>query len=171
MELAPGVGGFVRAASLLHRVAMTRRAGFTIIELVVTIVVTAALLTLVSRALGGVQGRIAADQASKTYEALHARARAHAVERGTTVRLSLDTAADTAALSLPDGEVLEMIDFRAELGVDVRSAASNPVVVCMTSRGYGETSCMSFNSTVTLSFTAGRDTASLQLLSLGQIKR
>jgi prepilin-type N-terminal cleavage/methylation domain-containing protein len=175
MELAHLPAEHVRPSeppsSLVNVVPMTRRSGFTIIELVVTIVVAAALLTLVSRALGDVQRRIAADQAMKTYEAMHARARAHAVERGTTVRLILDTAGDSASVVLPDGEVLETVHFQSELGVDVQSGASNPVEVCMTARGYGDASCMSFNGTVTLSFASGRDTVALQLLPLGQIKR
>lgn len=150
---------------------MTRRAGFTLIELTIVIVVSAALLTLVTRALGDVQRRIAADQAMKTYEAAHARARAHAVERGGTVRLILDTAGDSASVVAAGGELLETVYFGAELGVDVQSSASNPVVVCMTARGYGDASCMSFNSVVTLSFASGRDTVALELLPLGQIKR
>ncbi len=155
----------------VNAVSRTRRAGFTIIELAVTIVVAAALLTLVSRALGTAQQRVAADQAQKTYEALHARARAHAVERGTTVRLVLDTEADSASVVLPDGEILETVHFGPELNVDVQSAATSPVVVCTTARGYGDASCMSFNATVTLSFVAGNDQATLQLLPLGQIRR
>lgn len=150
---------------------MTRRAGFSLIELLVTIVVAAALLTLVSRALGNVQGRIAADQAMKTYEAMHARTRAHAVERGSTVSLVLDTGADSASVVMRGGEVLETIHFGAELGIDVRSTASSPITVCMTARGYGDSSCMSFNSVISIGFASGRDTVSLELLPLGQIKR
>lgn len=156
---------------LAQAVSMIRRYGFTLIELVVAIVVAAALMTLVSRALGDVQRRIAADQAMKSYEAMHARARAHAVERGGTVRLVLDTAGDSVSIVLPGGEVLETLHFQPELGVDVRSSAANPIEVCTTARGYGDASCMSFNSTVTLSFASGRDTVSLQLLPLGQIRR
>jgi prepilin-type N-terminal cleavage/methylation domain-containing protein len=169
MELAPRTVGFVRIFPE-QGLLMARRAGFTLIELAITLVVSGVLLTMVGRALGDAQRRIAADQAMKTYEAMHARARAHAIERGTNVLLVLDTSADTAAISI-GGDVIETTHFRAELGVDVWSDASNPVQVCMTSRGYGDASCMSFNSTVRLSFGTGSDTSSVQLLSLGQLKR
>ena len=150
---------------------MTRRAGFTLIELTVTIVVAGLILSLVGRALGDVQRRLAAQQAMKTFEALQARTRAHAIERGTEVDLVLDTDGDSASIVLA-GRVLETIHFRSELGVDVWSnASSNPVTVCLNPRGYGDPSCMSFTSVINVYFGAGSDTVSLHMLPLGQIVR
>jgi hypothetical protein len=87
------------------------------------------------------------------------------------VSLVLDTGADSASVVMRGGEVLETIHFGAELGIDVRSTASSPITVCMTARGYGDSSCMSFNSVISIGFASGRDTVSLELLPLGQIKR
>lgn len=148
---------------------MTRRSGFTLIELVITFVVAGLILAIVGRALGNVQRRLAADQGMKTFEALHARTRAHAVERG-GASLVVDVAGDSASV-VQNGNVLETIYFQSELGVDLRSEAANPMVICMNSRGYGDESCMSFNTTVTLGFVAGDNTESVEILPLGQIKR
>jgi hypothetical protein len=138
---------------------------------VIVIIVGGLILTIVGRALGDVRHRIAADQALKTFESMHARARAHAIERGTDVLLVLDAAGDSVSVRI-GADVIETIHFGAELGVDVTSNAStNPVQVCMTARGYGEADCMSYNNVVTVTFGSGGESASVQLLPLGQLKR
>jgi prepilin-type N-terminal cleavage/methylation domain-containing protein len=170
MELALPAG-WLHMRSPLEGLLMTRRSGFTLIELVIVIIVGGLILTIVGRALGDVRQRIAADQALKTFESMHARARAHAIERGTDVFLTLDSTGDSASIRI-GADVIETIHFGAELGVDVSSnAAVNPVQVCMTARGYGDSDCMSYNNTLTVFFGARGDTASIQLLPLGQLKR
>jgi len=149
---------------------MRRRAGFTVIELTVTMVVAGILLVLLTRTLGNVRQRLAADQAVEVFVALLARTRAHAIEQGATMRLVLDTSADTASI-VRSGAAIETIYFGADLAVDVESDGTNPVVVCMTARGYGDPDCASFSGKVSLTFLAGSDTAAAGLLPLGQVVR
>lgn len=149
---------------------MTRRAGFTLIELTITIVVAALLLAIVGRAMGSVRERLATQQAQKTYEALHARARAHAIEQGRNARVILDVNGDSAFI-VKNGQTVETVHFDDEFGVDVRSAAKNPIVVCMNSRGYADESCTSFSSTIQIGFYSRSDTAAIHIRPLGQIVR
>jgi type II secretory pathway pseudopilin PulG len=149
---------------------MHRRAGFTVVELTVTMMVAGLLLGLLVRTLGNVRQRVAADQAAEVFEALLARTRAHAIEQGTIMRLVLDTSADTASI-VRSGVAVETIRFAADLAVDVESDATNQLVVCMTARGYGDPDCASFSGKASLTFMAGADTVARGLLPLGQVVR
>lgn len=147
---------------------METRSGFTILELIIVILVGAILTTIAVRGLGSVQSRASVRQARNVYASMHARARAQAVELGERVELRIDPVGDSIWLSR-DGAVLHVVRFRSEMGVDIR-AGSNTHTVCMDPRGFADASCNSFESSpLTLTFAQGADTASLQVLPLGQV--
>lgn len=146
---------------------MRRRQGFTVIELVVVIVVAGILIMIAIQAMGAVQHRMASEQAARTFQTLHARARAHAIEGGTNTRLVVDVAGDSVSVRR-GGDALETIRFREEFGVDITGSS---LILCMGPRGYADTDCNSFTSPITLSFTQNGKTESVQLLPLGQLVR
>jgi len=146
---------------------MRHRRGFTVLELVVVIMVGAVLTTIAIRSLGGVQSRMSVRQARNVFASMHARARAQAVEFGENVLLEVDTGGDSIWVTRA-GTVLEVIRFQNEMGVDITGSAST-YTVCMNSRGFATESCNSFNTAVTLGFAQGGETASLQILPLGQV--
>lgn len=142
------------------------RRGFTLIELVIAVLIGSILTSIALSSYGNARGAFAVRGARNTFASLHARARAQAIESGATILLVADVTGDSVYLS--DGSnILESVDFGGELNVDVRAAGN--VRLCMNSRGYADTDCNSFNSSATVTFAAGVDTASVQILPLGQL--
>ena len=146
----------------------TRRSGFSIIELVVVIMVGSVLTSIAITSFNGVSGRFATKGARQTFMSMHARARAHAVEYGEIVQLNLDPDDDSVWLSRA-GEVLETLDFGDEFNVDIRTSTNADVSVCMNARGFADIGCNNFDSPVTVSFLLASDTASVRVLTLGQV--
>jgi len=135
------------------------------IEMVVALVVGAILLGIALQAFGGLQQRMSTGQAMRTFQGLHARARAQAIETGSLARLWVDVAGDSVTLRR-SGNVLETVRFRSELGVDLRGTS---FILCMGPQGYANPDCNSFSSPVTLAFVVGGESESVQLLPMGQL--
>ena len=140
-----------------------RRSGFSIIELVVVLMVGSVLTSIAMTSFNGVSGRFA-----QTFMAMNARARAQAVEYGRTVWLNLDPGGDSVWLSR-GSDVLEVLDFGEEFDVDIRTSTGSDLRVCMNARGFADTRCNNFASPVTVTFLLASDTASVRVLSLGQM--
>ena len=143
------------------------RRGFTLIEVVIVLMVGVILASIAMSTFGGAQDRLAVRQARATFASLHARARAQAIERGQMARLWVDTNADSVWIVL-DGTQIETVRFRDELGVDIQGSMTQ-LRLCMSPRGFAETSCNSFSTTQTLTFAARGYTASADVRTLGQL--
>ena len=137
-------------------------------ELVVVLMVGSILTSIAIQSFNGISGRFAAKGARQTFLSMHARARAHAVEYGQTVRLNLDPGGDSVWLSRR-GEVLEVVDFAKEFNVDVRTSTNSNLRVCMNARGFADTGCNNFVSPVTVTFLLASDTVWVRVLTLGQM--
>ena len=142
------------------------RAGFTLIELVIVLMVGALLTGIAFRSFSGVMGKMAARQARQSFASLHARTRANAIEMGENVSLNVDMDRDSVWVQRGATRV-ETIRFRIDLGVDIQGTGS--LRLCMNPRGFADTSCNSFNTTQTLVFAGGTDTAGVQIRTLGQL--
>lgn len=145
-----------------------RRSGFSIIELVVVLMVGSVLTSIAITEFNGVSGRFAVKGARQTLMSMHARARVQAVEFGQTVKLHVDPGGDSIWLSR-DGEVLDVLDFGKEFNVDIQTSTNSEVRVCMNPRGFADTGCNSFMSPVTVTFVLMSDSASVLILTLGQM--
>lgn len=141
--------------------------GFTLIEVVIALLIGSILTSIALSSYGNAQGRFAVRGARNTFTSLHARARATAIERGTTVRLLVDVAGDSVMIT-SGATTLEKIRFAEEFRVDLQSASGN-LLLCMNARGYADTGCTNFSSAVTLGFRFNADTASVRILPLGQL--
>lgn len=144
------------------------RRGFTLIELVVALTIGAILTSIALSSFGSARGRYAVRGARSTFAALHARARAQAIEAGTRVVMVIDPAGDSVAL-VRGTQRLETIRFHQEMGIGITTSTGNVIRVCMNARGYADTGCSNFNSTVGVRFTQGADTANVRILPLGQL--
>jgi prepilin-type N-terminal cleavage/methylation domain-containing protein len=145
---------------------MQRRSGFTLIEVVIALMFAAILLGVAVTAFGSLQTRMATGQAVRSFQALHARARASAIESGTFARLFVDLAADSVSVRR-GGNVLETIHFQEELGVDIEGEYN--FLLCMGPRGYADPDCSTFSTPVKLAFTLGEDSEVVEILPLGQL--
>ena len=82
--------------------------------------------------------------------------------------MNVDPAGDSVWLTR-DTEVLEAINFNTEFSVDVSTSNSSSLTLCMNPRGFADTGCNSFTSPVTVRFGLASDTASVRVLTLGQM--
>ncbi|MEJ2539794.1 MAG: prepilin-type N-terminal cleavage/methylation domain-containing protein [Gemmatimonadota bacterium] len=146
---------------------MHSKQGFTMVEMVIAISVAAILLGIVTQAFGEVQNRFAAQQGLRLFEAMHARARAHAVEGGVNTQLWVDTPGDSIWL-VRGGQTLEVVRFDDELGVEI-TGSPNYFRLCMGPRGFADTDCTSFSSPASLTFAQGANERSVEILPLGQL--
>lgn len=147
---------------------MTKQAaGFTIVELVISILVGSLLTSMAFGGIKGAQGRYAIRGAKHTYASLHARARAIGIERGTTIALIVDTAGDSAFVFDGSGNT-EVIRFGEELAVDLVSTPTR-FVICMTPRGYADPDCGTTASPIQLEFWQNADSTSVTILPMGQL--
>ena len=145
---------------------MTKKSGFTVVELVVVILVGMALTSIASNALSSAKGRMAARQARNTFASLHARNRAIAIEFGETSRLWVDFDGDSVWIQRGP-TVVERVYFDGDLGVDIQGTGT--LRLCMNPRGFADQACNSFSSPQNVVFAAGSDTTGLQIRTLGQL--
>jgi prepilin-type N-terminal cleavage/methylation domain-containing protein len=148
---------------------MRRRAGFTLIEMVVVILIGSILVGVALQSFQNVQAAMAARSATHMYATLHQRARARAIEMGQTVLFFVDSAGDSAYI-FSDGVVSDVTRFRSELNVDLRSTPTS-FFMCMTPRGYASPGCLGVGlSTPTkLEFWLNADSSSVTILPMGQL--
>lgn len=137
------------------------------VEMVVAIVVSGILIAIAVPAFAGARSQLAVRDARQVYASLHGRARAHAVEFGEMVAIHVDTSADSIWIERA-GRTLEGINVYSDLGVDIQGTTTR-YTLCLNSRGYGDPTCTSFSSAVTISFVAVDETASVEILPLGQV--
>lgn len=140
--------------------------GFSIIEVAMVLMIAAALLDMALSAAAPVSNRLSVSSSRSALVALHARARAHAVERGVMTRLHVDPEGDSAWVS-DAGERIETVDFYETWGVDLIAAA--PIELCMSPRGHADRDCNSFGSTVDVEFSRGGLSAVVMIRPLGQL--
>ena len=142
--------------------------GFTLVEVVMTMLIGVILISIAIKGFGEIGNQTAARSARQTFASLHARARAHAIERGQIVRLLVDAAGDSVWITR-DAEVLEIVRFAEEYAVDIR-ATQEQFILCMNARGFADTDCNSFSTRVGLVFARGTQDYSAELLPLGQLR-
>jgi prepilin-type N-terminal cleavage/methylation domain-containing protein len=145
---------------------MQRRKGYTLLEIIVVIMMASVLITIALKSMNAVQGRTSVQQARSALAAMHARARAQAVEFGQRVVLNMDALGDSIWVSRND-TLLEVSRLGQDLGVDLNGSGIESV--CMNARGFADEGCNTFTSVLWVTFVQGADSASVRILPLGQI--
>ncbi|MEJ2204645.1 MAG: type II secretion system protein [Gemmatimonadota bacterium] len=145
---------------------MSRRRGFTLLEVVIALLIGSILTSIALSGFGNARGRYAVRGARSTFASLLARTRAQAIEAGGRMILFVDVAGDSAFIW--NGQNLETIRFDEELKVDLASEQGS-FRICMNARGFADTGCNSFWSETRLYFRHNADTASVRILPLGQL--
>ena len=141
--------------------------GFTLTELLIVIVISLALTSVAVTSARPAQNRYAVRGARDGFVAMHARARAQAVETGETTVLTLDFGSDRATLTRGK-TTLETVEFGEAMNVDMQGGGTT-MTICMNSRGFGATSCNSFSSGTDIKFVQGAASERIRIYPLGQV--
>jgi type II secretory pathway pseudopilin PulG len=136
-------------------------------EIVIVMIVGIALATMAITAFAPAQQKLAVRSARQTLAAMHARTRAHAIEAGSNVVLNLNFSEDKAWITR-DGTTLETVNFYETMHVDLRGAGAT-MEICMNARGFGESSCNSFNSGTDILFVQNSESKRMRVFPLGQV--
>lgn len=147
----------------------SRNRGFTLIEVLIAIVIAAILTSMAVKGFGATSTALAARQARNVFNGMAARARAQAIESGFTTVLITSAAGDSVMILGQGGNIVENVRFAEEMNVDIR-APSATFRICMSPRGYADTDCNSFSSAFEVSFVAGTNSETIEILPLGQIR-
>ena len=141
--------------------------GFTLLELVIVVMIGFVLLSTTTSRISRTRSILAATGARQAFLALHSRTRAQAVEFGSTARLMIDVANDSAWI-VQGGNTITTYRFAPD-GVDVQSSETGIVEVCMIARGYSEPRCNSFTDPLELTFATAESAKGLVVYPMGQV--
>lgn len=120
---------------------MSKKRGFTLIELIIVILIGSVLAGIVSLSLAGVFQRTALDQSRRMLETMVSRTRAQAIQEGERIELRLDSTGNKASLiRTSDGSVLETYDFEDGLDINLDVGGGNEVL-CMGPNGVADLGC------------------------------
>jgi len=136
-------------------------------ELAIALVIGSVLTSAAVQSAAPVLTRTAVRSAAHTFGALHARTRAHAIERGEVARLWIDADNDRIWVAV-GSEIVERFDYQETQQVDIQ-AASAISMLCINPRGFGERGCTSFDESITISFVQGTKSSEVVIWPLGQL--
>jgi prepilin-type N-terminal cleavage/methylation domain-containing protein len=155
------------------------RKGYTLIELLIVMVIGAALLTMAIPSFTRVSAGQNARNARDAVVWMSARARSRAIERGQVTKLEIDPAAERAWIvfrrqtgTAVASDTLEKINFSAERSVLI-SGPTSTVTLCYNTRGYAFP-CGAGSPTsaaVDVIFSHAGKTATARVKPLGQVER
>jgi prepilin-type N-terminal cleavage/methylation domain-containing protein len=144
------------------------RAGFTLIELVVVLLVGTIVTSIAMSTFQTAQASVAARSAKNLYATVHQRARVRSIETGQRALLYVDTVGDSA-LIFSSGAWSPATRFRTQFNVDLRSTTPT-FFLCMNPRGYADPACgFGITGPVVLEFWRAGDSTSVTLLPHGQL--
>jgi prepilin-type N-terminal cleavage/methylation domain-containing protein len=155
---------------------MSDRRGFSLIELVIVMVLGGIIAGVAINSFGNAQSRMGPRSAESQFLTMHAHTRAIAVERGGMARLVADPATSMVEITFQAGpgvtpETVTGRNFQESFGVTLETTGGQPVILCMTPRGYAATGCNSFNTEARIRFVRGGQATGVTLLPLGQVMR
>jgi prepilin-type N-terminal cleavage/methylation domain-containing protein len=142
------------------------RTGFTVIELLITMVIGSVLATIVSQGVGSYMRRRSLDDSRAAVIHMAARARSLAMERG-SASLSIDPNLDTVTL-VQGTDTVDVLMIETEYGADL--TAAQLLTICYSPRGFALAACTNFTANQTLKLTFHNESANLLVRPLGQVE-
>lgn len=165
----------------LNRAAATRhnrtdligaRAGFSLIELLLVLVIGAILMTFAIPGFTKMSASRNAQNARDNLVWMAARARAKAIEHGRVYQLTIDPAAERARIiQRGAATAMDSVTFSSEFKTTLSTDANTTIVLCYSPRGYAFPCTGSPTTNVDVTFTHFDKTAVARVKLLGQIER
>ena len=143
--------------------------GFSLVELVVVIIIGTIMTSIVIRGFGSARAGNSVRAAEQNFRALHARARAYAIERGEETQLIVDPNTEEVLVLDAAGDTVDMMDFFETLGVDLGSP-SGTLRLTFTPRGYADLDKNNFSSLAEITFGQEAEVRSVAMLPIGQLR-
>ena len=139
-------------------------------------IIAGVIATIAIPRMGNMQASQNAQNARDAFVWMGARARARAIERGTTQLLQIDPSTDRAWIvkrnATAAADTAQVVDFQAEFGSDVSTGTGAAITICYNTRGYAwACDAASPTSDEWVSFKTGRESARARIRPLGQIER
>lgn len=152
------------------------RRGFTLVELLIVMIIGAALMTMAIPSFTRLMNARNAQNARDALVWMANRARARAVERGNVQLFEVSPARNSAWIVTRNGttaaDTVQMINFQGEHSAVLSTSTANTITVCFSPRGYAfECDANSPQSNVETTLTHAGKTATARIKPLGQVER
>lgn len=144
-----------------------RRAGFTLLELMIVTIIGGVVLMMGTRQYSGISNRRATINAANAMVLTANRARSEAMRSGTLVYLRVRPDSGVARVGGASGTPVHTFDIDQYGGKMVGSGFT----VCYAARGYALPGCTTLASSQALRFVRGTDTTAVVVMPLGQVRR
>ena len=166
--------------STAARFFQARRDGFTMLELAIVLTIAGILAGFAVPSFTTMRRNKAAQNARDAFVWMSARAKATAIERGTTYLLEIDPATDrgwivlrrTSGPALP-ADTLQTVNYTGEFEAAISTATNTKITLCYNTRGYAWP-CSVTNSPMVntdITFSHGDQIALARVKVLGQVER
>ncbi|MFW6201265.1 MAG: pilus assembly FimT family protein [Gemmatimonadota bacterium] len=149
------------------------RRGFTILELIVSIMIAGVLVGIIVPRFGMVESRRAVRNARDAFVHLAARATSTALERGEIVCIEVVRAdARIEVYTREDETPIDAIELEDQFGAQVTTSTGNDTKVCYSARGFATdagTNVPDAGQDI-VTFTRGAESAEARVRPLGQVE-
>ncbi|HUG41494.1 MAG TPA: prepilin-type N-terminal cleavage/methylation domain-containing protein [Longimicrobiales bacterium] len=144
-----------------------RRAGFTMLEMLFVVVIGGIVLAIGTRQYSQLSNQRAVGNASNAMVHTASRARSEAMRSGRVIYLRIRPDLAQVRVRSASDSAIHTLDA----GADGVSITGSTISICYAARGYALPGCTSISGTQTVNFVRGVDTATVQVLPLGQVRR
>lgn len=145
---------------------LTRRQGFTLLEMLLVVVIGSVILLMGTRQYSGISNRRAVVNAANAMVLTANRARSEAMRSGRLIYLEVDPTVGEARVETAFGDVVHSMEMSTYGG----SMVGTPFTVCYAARGYALPGCSSAGNHGVV-FVRGVDTAAVRMTALGHARR
>ena len=153
------------------------RGGYTLVELLVTMLIAAIVMSVAVPQFTTMMQRRNAQNARDDFVWMAVRARARAIERGSAYLLEVNPSTSRAWIVKRNpssaSDTVQTVAFNTEFNASVTTSTGNKITVCYSPRGFAFTCDATYSPTanVTVTFTHIDKTSSATVRPLGQVIR